>query len=50
MLEVYQAYGDYGDMMDLNRKHGLHCCAMKVLGTSKILYDGHEDRSNSTVA
>ncbi len=41
MLEVYQAYGDYGDMMELT-ENMVYSCAMKVLGTSKILYDGHE--------
>ncbi len=41
MLEVYQAYGDYESMMEL-AEDLIYKCAMEVIGTPKISYDGHE--------
>ena len=41
MIELYQAYADYNDMMD----HCEQCvayCAQEVLGTTKITYQGTE--------
>lgn len=41
MIELYQAYADYNDMMD----HCEQCvayCAQEVLGTTKIVYQGTE--------
>ena len=41
MIELYQAYADYNDMMD----HCEQCvayCAKEVLGTTKIVYQGTE--------
>lgn len=41
MIELYQAFADYNDMMD----HCEQCvayCAMEVLGTTKIVYQGTE--------
>lgn len=41
MIELYQAYADYNDMMD----HCEQCiayCAKEVLGTTKIIYQGTE--------
>lgn len=41
MIELYQAYADYNDMMD----HCEQCiayCAKEVLGTTKITYQGTE--------
>ena len=40
-LEIYQAYGDYTDMMDLTEKI-ISEIAQKVLGTMKITYEGQE--------
>mgnify|MGYP004448426919 FL=1 len=40
-VEIYQAYADYKDMMDLTEK--IICeTAQKVLGTMKISYEGTE--------
>ncbi len=41
MLEVYQAYGDYKAMMELTEDM-IYQCALEVLGTDKVSYDGHE--------
>ena len=38
-VEIYQAYGDYTDMMDLTEKI-ISEIAQKVLGTMKITYEG----------
>ena len=40
-VEIYQAYGDYNDMMDLTEKI-VSKIAQKVLGTMKITYEGEE--------
>lgn len=40
-VEIYQAYGDYTEMMDLTEKI-ISEIAQKVLGTMKITYEGHE--------
>lgn len=40
-VEIYQAYGDYTDMMDLTEKI-ISKIAQKVLGTMKITYEGQE--------
>jgi lysyl-tRNA synthetase, class II len=39
MLELYQAYADYGDMMDLVEQM-VSGVAREVLGTTEITYDG----------
>jgi lysyl-tRNA synthetase class 2 len=39
MLEVYQAYADYHDMMDLTERL-VACAAERVLGTTKVERDG----------
>jgi len=41
MLEVYQAYGDYETMMELCEDM-ISSCALDILGTTKIEYDGHQ--------
>jgi lysyl-tRNA synthetase class 2 len=41
MLEVYQAYGDYGSMMNLT-ENMVYECALEVLGTANVLFEGHE--------
>lgn len=41
MLEVYQAYADYNDMMRLVEEM-VFGCAMEVLGTTKLTSAGHE--------
>ncbi len=43
MLELYQAYGDYKDMMDLTEDLISHV-AEEVLGTSTVEYEGVEIR------
>ena len=40
-IEVYQAYTDYKGMMDLTEDMVIHCCE-KVLGTTKVMYQGTE--------
>ena len=40
-VEIYQAYGDYTNMMDLTEKI-ISEIAQKVLGTMKITYEGQE--------
>lgn len=41
MLETYQAYGNYEDVMHQTEQIVAHC-AKKVLGTTKIVYQGTE--------
>ncbi|MBQ7549894.1 MAG: lysine--tRNA ligase, partial [Clostridia bacterium] len=41
LMELYQAYTDYHGMMDLVEGLIKHC-AMKVLGTTTVVYDGVE--------
>lgn len=41
MIELYQAYADYTDMMELTENLISHV-AKKVLGTTKIVYQGEE--------
>lgn len=41
MLETYQAYGNYEDVMHQTEQIVAHC-AQKVLGTTKIVYQGTE--------
>jgi lysyl-tRNA synthetase class 2 len=41
MLELYQAYADYGDMMRLTEELIAHL-ALEVLGTTVLEYDGRE--------
>lgn len=40
-IEVYQAYSDYHDMMDLTEDL-IRCVAQEVLGTTTITYQGEE--------
>ena len=41
MIELYQAYADYNDMMEIT-ENMIAYCAEKVLGTTKITYQGTE--------
>ena len=41
MMELYQAYADYRDMMDLTEQMFAHI-AQEVLGTTHIVYQGQE--------
>ena len=41
LMELYQAYTDYNGMMDLTENMVIHCCE-KVLGTTKVMYQGTE--------
>ena len=40
-MEVYQAYGDYNDMMDLT-ENLIRYCAEQACGTTKVTYQGTE--------
>ncbi len=40
-IELYQAYTDYKGMMDITEDMVIHCCE-KVLGTTKVTYQGTE--------
>lgn len=40
-IELYQAYTDYHGMMDITEDMVIHCCE-KVLGTTKVTYEGTE--------
>ena len=40
-VEIYQAYADYGDMMDLTEQLIAHLCA-EVCGSTRITYQGTE--------
>ena len=40
-IELYQAYTDYNGMMDITEDMVIHCCE-KVLGTTKVMYEGTE--------
>ena len=40
-IELYQAYTDYHGMMDITEDMVIHCCE-KVLGTTKVMYQGTE--------
>ena len=39
MLELYQAYADYGDMMELT-ENLVACAALELLGTTEVEYGG----------
>src|SRR5690606_15883974 len=41
MMELYQAYADYNDMMSLTEQL-VEYAAQKVLGTTTITYSGHQ--------
>lgn len=41
MLELYQAYADYNDMMELT-EYIISSVALEVLGTTKVTYGGEE--------
>lgn len=41
MIELYQAYADYNDMMEITENMVAHVCE-KVLGTTKVIYQGTE--------
>ncbi|UCF19506.1 MAG: lysine--tRNA ligase [Gemmatimonadota bacterium] len=41
MLELYQAYADYGDMMDLTESL-VHEVVVRVSGSSRVVYQGEE--------
>ena len=41
MIEIYEAYSDYNDMMELTENMIAHVCE-KVCGTTKISYQGTE--------
>lgn len=41
MIELYQAYADYEDIMDLTEEIFRHC-ATEVLGTTQLVYNGKE--------
>ena len=40
MLELYQAYADYGDMAELLESHGRRSSAIDIHGTTKIPFQG----------
>jgi lysyl-tRNA synthetase class 2 len=40
-IELYEAYADYNDMMDITEQMVAHCCE-KVNGTTKVTYQGVE--------
>ena len=41
MLELYQAYADYNDMMTITEEI-ISCAAEQVLGTKKVIFNGQE--------
>ena len=40
-IELYEAYADYNDMMDITEEI-ITRCALKVIGTTKVTYQGQE--------
>ena len=41
MIELYQAYADYNDMMDITENMVAYVCE-KVNGSTKVMYQGTE--------
>ena len=49
MMEFYQAYATYEDLMDLTEELLVHLCR-ELFGTSKITVPGHRDRLHPAVS